>query len=306
MFKPTLRLLAGFMLAATCVNVAQASAPLIGVLTSKRDNFRTALINNVEERARTLDADLFLENASSDSALQLRQYRNLIAARVDAVIVNLIDDSNTQEMLSLAMSSKVPLVFINYRPNVSPLPAYAGFVGSDEVEAATMQMEELARRAGYKGKVAILMGESHHPATKLRTESVEKVVAKYPDMQVVVKASANWQRSEATDLVMQWVNKGVAFDIVAANNDEMAIGAIRGLEKAGKPLAQYLVGGIDGTPDGLQEMRAGKLAVSVLQDAKGQGEGAVDMALRLANGSTSNTLTQVPFQLITPDNLASF
>lgn len=306
MFKPTLRLLAGFMLAATCVNVAQASAPLIGVLTSKRDNFRTALINNVEERARTLDADLFLENASSDSALQLRQYRNLIAARVDAVIVNLIDDSNTQEMLSLAMSSKVPLVFINYRPNVSPLPAYAGFVGSDEVEAATMQMEELARRAGYKGKVAILMGESHHPATKLRTESVEKVVAKYPDMQVVVKASANWQRSEATNLVMQWVNKGVAFDIVAANNDEMAIGAIRGLEKAGKPLAQYLVGGIDGTPDGLQEMRAGKLAVSVLQDAKGQGEGAVDMALRLANGSTSNTLTQVPFQLITPDNLASF
>lgn len=306
MFKPTLRLLAGFMLAATCVNVAQASAPLIGVLTSKRDNFRTALINNVEERARTLDADLFLENASSDSALQLRQYRNLIAARVDAVIVNLIDDSNTQEMLSLAMSSKVPLVFINYRPNVSPLPAYAGFVGSDEVEAATMQMEELARRAGYKGKVAILMGESHHPATKLRTESVEKVVAKYPDMQVVVEASANWQRSEATDLVMQWVNKGVAFDIVAANNDEMAIGAIRGLEKAGKPLAQYLVGGIDGTPDGLQEMRAGKLAVSVLQDAKGQGEGAVDMALRLANGSTSNTLTQVPFQLITPDNLASF
>ncbi|UUW72422.1 substrate-binding domain-containing protein [Pseudomonas oryzihabitans] len=306
MFKPTLRLLAGFMLAATCVNVAQASAPLIGVLTSKRDNFRTALINNVEERARTLDADLFLENASSDSALQLRQYRNLIAARVDAVIVNLIDDSNTQEMLSLAMSSKVPLVFINYRPNVSPLPAYAGFVGSDEVEAATMQMEELARRAGYKGKVAILMGESHHPATKLRTESVEKVVANYPDMQVVVKASANWQRSEATNLVMQWVNKGVAFDIVAANNDEMAIGAIRGLEKAGKPLAQYLVGGIDGTPDGLQEMRAGKLAVSVLQDAKGQGEGAVDMALRLANGSTSNTLTQVPFQLITPDNLASF
>lgn len=306
MFKPTLRLLAGFMLAATCVNVAQGSAPLIGVLTSKRDNFRTALINNVEERARTLDADLFLENASSDSALQLRQYRNLIAARVDAVIVNLIDDSNTQEMLSLAMSSKVPLVFINYRPNVSPLPAYAGFVGSDEVEAATMQMEELARRAGYKGKVAILMGESHHPATKLRTESVEKVVAKYPDMQVVVKTSANWQRSEATDLVMQWVNKGVAFDIVAANNDEMAIGAIRGLEKAGKPLAQYLVGGIDGTPDGLQEMRAGKLAVSVLQDAKGQGEGAVDMALRLANGPTSNTLTQVPFQLITPDNLASF
>ncbi|MCD4863158.1 substrate-binding domain-containing protein [Pseudomonas sp. PLB05] len=306
MFKSTLRLLTGFMLAATCVNVAQASAPLIGVLTSKRDNFRTALINNVEERARTLDADLFLENASSDSALQLRQYRNLIAARVDAVIVNLIDDSNTQEMLSLAMSSKVPLVFINYRPNVSPLPAYAGFVGSDEVEAATMQMEELARRAGYKGKVAILMGESHHPATKLRTESVEKVVAKYPDMQVVVKASANWQRSEATDLVMQWVNKGVAFDIVAANNDEMAIGAIRGLEKAGKPLVQYLVGGIDGTPDGLQEMHAGKLAVSVLQDAKGQGEGAVDMALRLANGSTSNTLTQVPFQLITPDNLASF
>ena len=102
MFKPKLRLLAGLVLAATWVNLAQANAPLIGVLTSKRDNFRTLLINNVEERAHTLDADLFLENANSDSALQLRQYRNLIAAHVDAVIVNLIDDSNTQQMLALA------------------------------------------------------------------------------------------------------------------------------------------------------------------------------------------------------------
>ncbi|WP_256664595.1 MULTISPECIES: hypothetical protein [unclassified Pseudomonas] len=47
----------------------------------------------------------YLENANSDNALQLRQYRDLIAAHVDAVIVHLIDDSNTQEMLSLTTIS---------------------------------------------------------------------------------------------------------------------------------------------------------------------------------------------------------
>jgi len=87
----------------------------------------------------------------------------------------------------------------------------------------------------------------------------------------------------------------------------MAIGAIMGLEKAGKNAKDYWVGGIDGTPDGLKLMADGKMAVSVFQDAIGQANGAVEVALRLARGeSLDSPLIWVPFKLITPENRQEF
>ncbi|WEL45666.1 substrate-binding domain-containing protein [Pseudomonas sp. CBSPBW29] len=108
-------------------------------------------------------------------------------------------------------------------------------------------------------------------------------------------------------MVIDWVKQGVDFSIIAANNDEMAIGAIMGLEKAGKQAKDYWVGGIDGTPDGLKLMADGKMAVSVFQDALGQASGAVDTALRLARGEVlESSVVWVPFKLITPENRHEF
>lgn len=288
------------------VSTAAASTPLIGILNAKNDSFQNLLRNAMEHHAQALDIDTFIVSAEDDSVLQMRQLRNLIDANVDAIIVSFVDASLADQMIALTRAAKIPLVFVNRLPALAQWPAGTAFVGSDELESGTLQMEELARRAGYKGKVAILVGDPTKAAAQLRTQDVEKVVAKYPEMEVVQKTSANWQRSEGTETVQHWLHQGVPFTIIAANNDEMAIGVVRALEKAGKPLNTYLVGGIDGTPDGLQQMQDGKLAVSVLQDAKGQGEGAVDVALRLINKSQVNSLNWVPFRLITPDNLAQF
>jgi inositol transport system substrate-binding protein len=67
-----------------------------------------------------------------------------------------------------------------------------------------------------------------------------------------------------------------------------------------------LVGGIDATPDGLAAMAKGDLAVTVFQDAKGQGRGSVDTAIALANGQKVDSFVWVPFQLVTQENYKSF
>ena len=73
---------------------------------------------------------------------------------------------------------------------------------------------------------------------------------------------------------------GTKIDAVAANNDEMAIGAILALQQAGKDPKKLVIGGIDATKDALREMERGNLAVTVFQDPKAQGIGAVETALR--------------------------
>jgi ABC-type sugar transport system substrate-binding protein len=287
---------------------AQAATPLLGVGMAKYDdNFQTLLRNGVQQQAGVMNADIFMENGKDSVDLQMRQFRNLVNSNVDAIIIAMVDGKSAAQMMQLASDAKIPLVFVNRNPNPEKWPAQTAFVGSNELESGTLQMEELARRAGYKGNVVILVGDPANASSLMRTEDVEKVVAKYPDMKVVQKKVGNWERSQAATIVMDWVKQGVDFSIIAANNDEMAIGAIMGLEKAGKQAKDYWVGGIDGTPDGLKLMAEGKMAVSVFQDAAGQAAGAVDTALRLVRGEVlESTVVWVPFKLITPENRQTF
>jgi len=288
--------------------LAQAATPLLGVAMAKYDdNFQTILRNGVQKHAAVLDADIFMEDGHDSAELQMRQFRNLVNSKVDAIVVAMVNAKSAPEMLRLASAAKIPLVFVNRNPGPDKWPAQTAFVGSDELESGTLQMEELARRANYKGNVVILVGDPNNKSSLMRTEDVEKVVAKYPNMKVVQKKVGNWERSQAAAIVIDWVKAGVDFSIIAANNDEMAIGAIMGLEKAGKDAKDYWVGGIDGTPDGLKLMADGKMAVSVFQDAIGQANGAVEVALRLARGeSLDSPLIWVPFKLITPENRQEF
>lgn len=251
--------------------LAQAATPLIGVGMAKyNDNFQTILRHGVEKQVALLDADIFMENGQDDVELQMRQFRNLVNSKVDAIVVAMVSGKSAPEMMRLANEAKVPLVFVNRNPEPATWPALTAFVGSDELESGTLQMEELARRANYKGNVVILVGDPSNKSSVMRTEDVEKVVAKYPDMKVVQKKIGNWERSQAATIVIEWVKQGVDFSIIAANNDEMAIGAIMGLEKTGKKAGDYLVGGIDGTPDGLKLMAEGKMAVSVSRMRSGR------------------------------------
>ena len=52
--------------------------------------------------------------------------------------------------------------------------------------------------------------------------------------------------------------------------------------------------------------KAGGLEVTVFQDAKGQGGGGVDAIVKLINGESVPSYVDIPYQLVTPDNLADF
>jgi inositol transport system substrate-binding protein len=66
------------------------------------------------------------------------------------------------------------------------------------------------------------------------------------------------------------------------------------------------VGGVDATADALASLEAGELATTVFQDASGQGSGGVKAAIALINGEKVEDYVDVPYQLVTLDNIADF
>lgn len=190
--------------------------------------------------------------------------------------------------------------------DLTQLPTTAVYVGSKETDAGTMQMEEIAKLSNYQGKVALLIGEANHPAAIQRTQVVKEIVNKYPNISLVKEQSGNWSRNQGYSIVQKWLEEGLDFQILIANNDEMAIGGVMAIKDAGKNVNNYLIGGIDATKDALTEMEKGTMDVTVLQDAEGQAYASVEVAYKLINKIDVGDAVWVPFRLVTPDNLSDF
>jgi inositol transport system substrate-binding protein len=271
------------------------------------DNFLTAVRASMQARAQQLNAGIQFEDAQSDIGRQLNQIQNFIAQKVDAIIVNPVDTDATPRMTRLVTRAGIPLVYVNRLPGEKQLPPGVAFVGSDETQSGTLQMLEVCRLLQGKGDIVIMMGELTNQSTRQRTQDVYDVISRPQchGIRVLARQAANWKRTEAADLMTNWLSSGLRPQAVVANDDEMAIGAIQSLKQA-RLLASTVVAGIDATADALAAMKAGELKVSVFQNAAGQGAGAVDAALKLARGEKVASFVWVPFELVTPANLSAY
>ncbi|MEO9337743.1 sugar ABC transporter substrate-binding protein [Mesorhizobium sp. SB112] len=292
-----------------------AQAETIGVsMALFDDNFLTVLRGGMQDYAKTLDGvTLQVEDAQNDVAKQQSQIQNFIAAGVDAIIVNPVDTDATVALSKIAADANIPLVYVNRQPvNLDTLPEKQAFVASDEKESGTLQTKEICRLLKEAGKteanIVVMMGELSNQAARQRTEDIHDVIAT-PEcsfMKIAEEQTANWQRQQGADLMTNWLSAGLKFDAVIANNDEMAVGAIQAMKASGIDMKTMIVGGIDATQDALASMAAGDLDVTVFQNAAGQGQGSVDAALKLAKGETVEQKVFVPFELVTPANLADY
>ncbi|MFH8135964.1 sugar ABC transporter substrate-binding protein [Pantoea osteomyelitidis] len=283
-----------------------ALAEKLGVSMAYFDqNFLTIIRHAIDKEAQARGVAVQFEDARGDVGRQTDQVQSFISAGVDAIIVDPVDSASTPALTKMAQQAKIPLVYVNRTPGDRSLPPGVVFVGSNERESGTLQMEALAKQMNYKGNVAIMIGNLTDAGAQQRTKDVEQVVAKYPDMKVVLKQTANYSRNEGMDLMLNWLTNGEEIDAVAANNDEMAIGAIMALE-SGKQDKPILVGGIDATPDGLKALASGKMQVTVFQDAIGQGKASVDVAQRLIKGEKVPSNLWIPFELVTKENMQTY
>ncbi len=288
---------------------ATAADLKIGVsMSAFDDTFLTYLREDMDKQAKSYPkgdgVQLQFEDARADVVKQLSQVENFISQNVDAIIVNPVDTASTANIIKAATAAKIPLVFVNRRPDSPTLPAGVAAVVSNDVEAGKLQMEYIAEKLGGKGNIVILLGDLANNSTTNRTKGVKEVLAKYPGIKVEQEQTGIWLRDKGMTLVNDWLTQGRDFQAVLSNNDEMAIGAAMALKSAGKK--GVLIAGVDGTPDGLNAITKGDMTVSAFQDAKGQADKSVETARKMAKNEPIEQNVVIPFRLITPDNVKDF
>ena len=276
----------------------------IGVSMLFDDLWLTTLRDAMTDYAESQPGvELIMVDSKEDVAVQLGQVENFVAQGVDAIVLIPANTDATDPMTQAAVDAGIPLVYVNRKP--ANLPEGVAYVGSDSIVAGTVQMEWIAEALGGKGNVVIMNGNLAQEAAQQRTAGVKEVAANFPDIAITKEDTGNWSRAEGLALMENWLSTGDQIDAVAANNDEMAIGALQAIEAAGK-LGEIIVGGVDASPDALAEMDKGRLNVTVFQNAAGQGEGGIQAAISLARGEEIEQITWIPYELVTPENYKDY
>lgn len=279
-------------------------------INNLNDTFQTYILDAAKASAEEDGYSIRVENAKEDLIAQQDQVNTLIQNGVKGLVVVPVDTSAMEPITKAAQEAKIPLVYVNRNPYAGKekeMPKDVYYVGSEEITAGIMQMEFLGEQLQGKGKIAVLMGILGNEGATKRTEGVEATMTKeFPEMELLNKETAEWQRDQALAIAENWISTyGADLKAIAANNDEMALGAVQAAKKNNR--SDILITGVDAIPDALDAVEAGDLAATVFQDAVGQGSGAMKLLSESLDGNApKEQVTYVPFKLITSENVSEF
>lgn len=295
----------------------------ITMVLSQRDEWLSTLDSAAQEAAAAAGYSMTSQDALSDSSKQIQYVSTAASAGEEAVIVNLVDPNIAGDIIEAAGNMKV--VFVNRPPeDMSLLNENAVYVGSDEMTSGKYQGEWLAEYFKEQGKTEIkyilLNGILGQVSTTNRTASVLQALE---DAGIIATEASSplacdYDRAEAMTQITPLLTSGNEFDCVICNNDSMALGAIEAMENVGMDLSTVPIVGIDATPDGVQAVKSGKMAMTVFQNAVGQGSAAMKAAINMISGKPINEGTEyeiddensyvmwIPFEPVTPENVANY
>ncbi len=291
-------------LVAGCTAAPAPKAKKYGLFMSHMTNaFTIELSDAVKAKAAELGVELTVYDGGQDAAKQVGQLETAVTQGITGVIIEPVSVDGIVPAIEAATKAGIPVVVVNQK--ISKPEAASAFVGVSNVEGGIMEMKTAAEAIGGKGNVAFLLGPMGSDAQLGRTEGYYEVLKDYPDIKVAFEQSANWKTDEALKLVENWLQTGTELSAIVANNDGMALGALKAVEDA-KMLDKIKIYGFDATPDALAAVKDGRLAATVSQSTTAQGTAAMETVVKIANGEKVEPEILVSFTLIDSNNIGEY
>ena len=278
----------------------------IGVLLYRNDDtFIGTLRNSLEQAAKDYEKEtgirvaLDVRDAKRNQITQNSQAERMIDLDCDVLCVNIVDRSAASGIIDKAMEADTPIVFFNREPVAEDMNRWEKlyYVGADAKESAVLEGQilvdaykknpsSLDRNGDGVVSYVLLEGETNHQDSLIRTEwSIQTLKDGGVPIRRITGGIANWEKNQASALMEQWLSEyGTEIELVIANNDDMALGAIDAIERAGIVTGTIKLVGIDGTPAGQDAFREGKLFGTVESSKEIYAKRIFDTAEELAMG----------------------
>jgi ribose transport system substrate-binding protein len=262
-------------------------------------SFITAGKEGMETYAKANDIELVWNSANNDVSTQASQVDSLINQGVAAIIVVPVQADSLAPQVASAKAKNIPLLAVNAALDT---PDLAGNVQPDDVAAGEQEMQMMADKLGGRGNIVVLQGPLGGSGEINRGKGIDNVLAKYPDIKVLAKDTANWKRDEAVNKMKNWISSfGPQINGVVAQNDDMGLGALQALKEANR--TDVPIVGIDGIEDGLNAVKSGEFIGTSLQNGTVELSAGLAVANALVKGEQVNTEPVYVMPAITKENV---
>ncbi|MDR0886446.1 MAG: substrate-binding domain-containing protein [Clostridiales Family XIII bacterium] len=269
-------------------------------LYSLKNEFTVRLANAAKAKAEELGVELKVYDGNYDPSTQINQIETMISDGVDGIVLNPQDAQALAVGVDKAVAAGIPVVGVNTRVESDKLTSY---VGSKDVYAGELEMQNIADLIGGKGNIVILEGPMGQSAQIERREGIQNILDKYPDINLLAEKTANWSRSEAMTIMENWLQAFSEIDAVVGENDEMALGARQAIEAKGLDIPTI---GVDGITDALNAVEGKSMVASIFQDGAAQGSTALEVLVNKINGEDVDAEYWIDFEPVTVENVAEF
>ncbi|WP_394992500.1 sugar ABC transporter substrate-binding protein [Emticicia sp.] len=275
----------------------------VGVtMLSMQNEFIVNISDEMNKKAKELGVELITVDAEHSPLKQIEQVESFIAQKVDVIIMNPCEVEASSPAVTKALAATIPIINVNSATSSKP----TAFVGSNDVESGRIAMKFIADKLGGKGNVVMIHGFMGQAAQIQREQGAKEILKEYPNIKLIAHQTGEWDRAKSMDLMQNWIQSyGTKINAVFAQNDEMGLGALKALQDAGMK-DKVIVVSIDAIADALQAVKNGTLDATVFQNAKQQGAGAIEVAVKIAKRQTFEKELMIPFQLVTKENISEF
>jgi len=201
---------------------------------------------------------------------QIQALRNFITQGVDYILFTGVVTSGWDEVLKEVNEAEIPLILLDRIPDCADQIDYVAAFGGDFPLEGRRQVQwagEYLKSIGRDNEeiaVAIMEGTTGADAQIGRTEGNLAAMADYPFMTVVAQQTGNFTRAEGQALMESWLKSLDKIDVLIAQNDDMALGAIDAIKAAGLvPGKDIIIVGCDSVKAAFEAIVAGDMNATI-------------------------------------------
>ena len=273
--KKLATLVSAVALSATVSANAMAKDTIALVVSTLNNPFFVSLKDGAQKEADKLGYNLVVLDSQNNPAKELAN-----------------DSDAVGNAVKMANQANIPVITLDRQATKGEVVSH---IASDNVLGGKIAGDYIAKKAGEGAKVIELQGIAGTSAARERGEGFQQAVAAHK-FNVLASQPADFDRTKGLNVMQNLLTAHPDVQAVFAQNDEMALGALRALQTAGK--SDVMVVGFDGTPDGEKAVNDGKLAATIAQLPDQIGAKGVETADKVLKGEKVQAKYPVDLKLV--------
>ncbi|MBR6229996.1 MAG: ABC transporter substrate-binding protein [Eubacterium sp.] len=253
--------------------------------------WRIGNTNDIEKQAEKYGVGLMFENANQKQENQIDAIRRFIAYKVDVIAFSPIVEEGWDNVLTEAKEAGIPVILVDRDISSDKEGLTTCLIGADFYKEGVMAGEYLIRKADALGldtvNIVEITGTDNSTPMRQRQAGFADAIASDSRMHVLESIDGDFLKSRGAECMRSLLEKyGDQIDVVYSHNDEMTLGAIPEIEKAGfVPGKDMIIISVDGGQDAINVLKQGKINC-VVECTPKLGKEVMETAIKLKNGET--------------------